>query len=235
MLPPQERFADRLRAAMQEKYGPRARAAQLARDTGLSEQTISRWLNAKVTPTPALLAQLSPTLPVPLAEWLATAGIVEDHHHTAPANYPEWADWLRAALATADLTPEQFADRADLESRTVERWLTGASAPHSADLAIDVAHMLAGDTIAAVAAAGHPKTAALLQERELALADHPIIARIQSDPDLTRREKENLIAEVARRQREEFKIFEQRVADAVRARRHAGRRAPRADDDQAAG
>jgi transcriptional regulator with XRE-family HTH domain len=217
MPSPQERFAHRLRTAMEQKYGPGAKAAQLARDTGLSEQTLSRWLKAKVVPTPALLSQLAPALDVPLAEWLRIAGILEPAPASpADARYPQWAAWLAAALAAADATVERFAERAQIEVGTVRRMLAGETAPHSADLAIDIAHVLAGDTVAALAAAGHPKTAEALRASEAELGAHPIIAHIQADDELTDRQKADLIAEVKRRQLEELMIFEQRVRDAVR-------------------
>lgn len=239
MPSPQERFAHRLRAAMERKYGPGAKAAQLARDTGLSEQTLSRWLKAKVVPTPALLAQLAPALDEPLAEWLEVAGILETSPAPSPAaRYPQWARWLKAALAAADTTPERFAELARTDMRTVQRMLDGETAPHSADVAIEMAHLLHDSAVAAVAAAGHPKTAEEMRKGEQQIGTHPIIAFIRADNELTERQKADLIAEVERRQREELMIFEQRVADAVReqrARRDSERGGGAGDDIAAAG
>ena len=69
-------FASLLRRAMTAKYGPKARGTQLAEDAGLSNQTVSRWLNEGADPTPEKLRLIAPVLGIPLAEWLAVAEIV---------------------------------------------------------------------------------------------------------------------------------------------------------------
>lgn len=233
MAAPQERFAHRLRAAMREKYGPKAKATQLAQDTGLSDQTISRWLNAKGgVPTPPYLARLAPAFNIPLAEWLAVAGHVAPIE-TATGSYPEWGRWLRDALESAGRTPEWLATEMRLTAETLEKWLAGRSAPHSADVAIDIAHLLNGSTVAAVRAAGHPRTAALLEERVGALEDHPIIQMIRTDGELTLRQKERLIDEVLVRQRQEMKLFEARLSEEIYERRRTQSSRETVADDQA--
>ncbi len=188
---------------------------------------VTHWTNGDNSASIEAALLISELLHRPAAEVLRAAGhdTIAARFATTEATGPylAWARWLSLALDDANLASTVFAKRAGVSMGTVERWLSGQSAPHTADVAINIAHLLGGDTVAAVAAAGHPKTAAMLRERANVIEDHPIIQRIRADAELTDRDKAALIREVELRQREEVHIFERRVADAVTARREAQR------------
>ena len=77
---PRHTWATGLRAAMKRHYGEGFRNNQLARDTdkAITEQTVSRWLNAEVSaPSIQLVRLTATTLRWNLAEALVAAGYGE--------------------------------------------------------------------------------------------------------------------------------------------------------------
>jgi transcriptional regulator with XRE-family HTH domain len=185
-------FAHYLRTAMTTKYGQRAKATQLARDTGLSDQTISRWLNEGADPTPEKLRQLAPVLDVPLAELLAVAEIVpaDELPNTANLDLALWAALINQELDKRSIGPAELAkllDRHTLTPRVVTAW-TEAKAGASPDDAIRVAQALGLPATRVLRHAGHDTLADYIDE--VAGADatdsaalEPLIARVR---DITR-------------------------------------------------
>lgn len=105
-------LAARLRSAMAATYGPRYKGAQLARDSGLSDQTVSQLLNEKRDPTPDSLRRIAPALNVPYAELLAVAEIVPaggDEPETKPDPAGAMVRMLREQTHDID-DPERLAE-----------------------------------------------------------------------------------------------------------------------------
>ena len=162
-------FARYLREAIDAKYGPRAPATRLAQEAGLSDQTISRWLNEGADPTPDKLRQLAPALGVTLAELLAIAEIVPADELPANANpaAPLWAAFVNEQLETRAATAAEFAkllDRpATLTPRVVALWTEGKAVPDANDT-IHVAVALGQPASRVLRFAGHGDLAAYIDE-----------------------------------------------------------------------
>lgn len=106
-----------LRTAMADKYGPRYKGTQLARDSGLSDQTVSQLLNEKRDPTPDSLRRIAPALNVAYAELLAVAEIAPpegDEREVKPDPAAVMIRMLREEAEGID-DPERLAEiEADL-------------------------------------------------------------------------------------------------------------------------
>lgn len=210
--------------------------SELAKRSGgaISASLVSKWTNAENTASIENALLVSDILHRPEEEVLLAAGheSVAKRFATTEAlgsPYVAWARWLNLALEHAGITADEFAARAEVPTTTVDRWLAGQSAPHVPEDAIDIAHLLKGNAVAAVSAAGHPKTANKLDEqtkevkKARAAKDHPLVGEILTAPDLTQRDKDEYIADLLRRQEEEVFIFQRRIAETTRIRREARR------------
>ena len=225
-------WADYLRRALaDEKLAP---IDLVKRSNGaIGTGHVTHWTNGDNSASIEAALLISELLHRPAAEVLRAAGhdTIAARFATTEATGPylAWARWLSLALEHAGITADEFAARAEVPTTTVDRWLAGQSAPHVPEDAIDIAHLLKGNVVAAVAAAGHPKTANKLDEqtkeveRARAAKDHPLVGDILAAPDLTQGDKDEYIADLQRRQEEEVFIFQRRIAETTRIRRAAKR------------
>jgi transcriptional regulator with XRE-family HTH domain len=67
---------------------------QLAADLGVSHPTVGRWLSGKDVPSPSSCRKLAEYSGLPLEKILAMAGHLPGLNHTAPADWPEFREYV---------------------------------------------------------------------------------------------------------------------------------------------
>lgn len=138
----------------------------------LSTANAAQWWNGKRIPYPRALSMLAAVVGVSQQEVNAWAG------HAAQSAEPlqpgAWAQLLRTGLDAKNWRAGELAERAALDTETVEDWLGDRAAPPDAETAIDIARELELDAADVLRATGHHKIAQLAAQ----IRADPIGARI---------------------------------------------------------
>ncbi len=77
-------------------------ASTLAKDIGVSHPTVGRWLSGQDAPSPASCARLAEYSGVPLEKVLTLAGHFPQMPQTAPADWPEFREYIERKYPGAD-------------------------------------------------------------------------------------------------------------------------------------